>query len=217
MPYRIIFILLSALLLTACGNKTKSEPLKTIQVNQKKVDYLEEVKPILDKRCVSCHSCYNSPCQAKYSSFEGVDRGGSKAVVYDSTRFFATEATRLFIDAQSTEEWRKKEFYSLTDDLDPSTYQNDSIMMQLLNDKRDNPEITGEYDPENDTLVCPKDQEEMDEYFRKKKNHGMPYGFPGLKKKEFETLNQWLLQGAKGPTAQQQKKNAPLKHHHSKG
>lgn len=206
MPYRIIFFLLTVLLLTACDNKIKTQPPKTIQVNQKKVDYLNEVKPILDKRCVSCHSCYNSPCQAKYSSFEGLDRGGSKAVVYDATRFFATEATRLFIDAQNTKEWREKEFYSLTDDLDPSTYQNDSIMMQLLSDKRDNPEIIGEYDPENDTLVCPKDQEEMDEYFRKKKNHGMPYGFPGLRKKEFETLSQWLVQGAKGPTAKEQKK-----------
>ena len=175
-------------------------------MNQKKVDYLKEVKPILDKRCVSCHSCYNSPCQSKFSSFEGVDRGGSKDLVYDATRLLAADATRLFIDAQTTQEWRKKNFYSLTDDLDPGTYQNDSIMMQLLSDKRDNPQIIGEYDPEHDTLICPKDQKEMDKYLRKKTNHGMPYGFPALKRQEFETINRWLTQGAKGPTTQQQKK-----------
>jgi hypothetical protein len=205
MPYRLIFLIFTALLLSSCDNKTKAKPVKTTLMNQKKVDYLKEVKPILDKRCVSCHSCYNSPCQSKFSSFEGVDRGGSKDLVYDATRLLATDATRLFIDAQSTQEWRKKDFYSLTDDLDPSTYQNDSIMMQLLSDKRDNPQIIGEYDPENDTLICPKDQKEMDKYLRKKPNHGMPYGFPALKRKEFETINQWLLQGAKGTTAQQQK------------
>jgi len=79
-------------------------------------------------------------------------------------------------------------------------------MMQFLSDKRDNPQIIGEYDPEHDTLICPKDQKEMDKYLRKKQNHGMPYGFPALKRQEFETINRWLTQGAKGPTAQQQKK-----------
>ena len=208
MPYRIIFILLAVLLLLACDSKTtaKVKPTINAQLNQPKIDYMKEVKPLLDKRCVSCHSCYNSPCQSKFSSFEGVDRGGSKDLVYDATRLFSADATRLFIDAQNTEEWRKKDFYSLTDDLDESTYQNDSIMMQLLSDKRDNPQIIGEYDPENDTLICPKDQEEMDKYLRKKSNHGMPYGFPALKKKEFNTLSRWLHQGAKGPTAKEQKK-----------
>jgi hypothetical protein len=206
MPYRLIFILFTALLLSSCSKSTKSKPVDTTQINHPKVDYIKEVKPILDKRCVSCHSCYNSPCQSKFSSFEGVDRGGSKDLVYDATRLLAADATRLFIDAQNTQEWRKKDFYSLTDDLDPNTYQNDSIMMQLLSDKRDNPQIVGEYDPENDTLICPKDQEEMDKYLRKKPNHGMPYGFPALKRQEFETINRWLTQGAKGPTEKQQKK-----------
>ncbi len=195
MPHYFILILFTSLLFSSASGTSKA-----------KVDYLQEVKSILDKRCVSCHSCYNSPCQSKFSSFEGVDRGGSKDLVYDSARLFAADATRLFIDAQSTQEWREKDFYSLTENLDPGSSQNDSIMMQLLSDKRDNPKIVGEYDPENDTLICPKDQKEMDKYLRKKPNHGMPYGFPALKQKEFETIGQWLNQGAKGPTAEQQEK-----------
>ena len=35
----------------------------------------ENVKEILDNRCVACHSCYNAPCQLKVSSYSGVLRG----------------------------------------------------------------------------------------------------------------------------------------------
>ncbi len=203
---KIYISLLFSLFFVACGtnNHIESKLINTPYKVQSKVDYLKEVKPILDKRCVSCHSCYNSPCQSKYSSFEGVDRGGSKELVYDATRLLVADATRLFIDANSTKEWREKGFYSLTDDLDTTSYQNDSIMTQLLRDKQRNPKIIGEYEPEYDTLICPKDQKEMDKYLSKKPNHGMPYGFPTLKNKEFLTLNNWLEQGAKGPNKKEQ-------------
>jgi len=82
-----------------------------------KINYLKEIKPILEHRCTVCHSCYNSPCQLKLDSFEGIDRGGSKKKVYFVTRLQAQDPTRLFIDAQTTEEWRKKEFFSVTDKL----------------------------------------------------------------------------------------------------
>jgi len=71
----------------------------------------------LDKRCVTCHSCYNSPCQAKFSSFDGIDRGGSKEKVYLAERLFSQQPTRLFMDAKTTEEWRKKKFFSLRENI----------------------------------------------------------------------------------------------------
>ena len=116
--------------------------LKPVKVEQAQVaiNFLDDVKPILDKRCVSCHSCYNAPCQAKYSSFEGVDRGASKAVVYDALRLKAIEPTRLFIDAQTTEEWRHHDFYSLTKDKGSNSLENDSMMMHMLNEKKMHPE-----------------------------------------------------------------------------
>ena len=175
-----------------------------IQHQQIGVDYLQDVKPILDKRCVTCHSCYNSPCQAKFSSFEGVDRGASKIAVYDATRLNAIDPTRLFIDAQTTLEWRKKGFFSFTKDAESNATSNDSIMMHLLYDKKNNPKIIGEYDPEHDELVCPRDKDELEEYTNDKPNHGMPYGFPAISQKEYVTLSSWLLQGAKGPTKEQQ-------------
>ncbi len=201
----LLLTLISYLFITGCSD-ISTPKLPKVKMTQEKVDFLSDVKPILDKRCVSCHSCYNSPCQSKYSSFEGVDRGGSKDLVYDSTRLLAVDATRLFVDAQSTEEWREKDFYSLTESLGSGAAPNDSIMGQMLSDKMVNPQIVGDYDPEGDKLVCPKNQKEMDEYLKKKPNHGMPYGFPTLQKKEYKTLIHWLDQGAKGPNKAQQKK-----------
>ncbi len=179
-------------------------PVK-VEASTERIDYLADVKPILDNRCVSCHSCYNSPCQAKMSSFDGVDRGASKILVYDNTRLSAIDPTRLFIDATSTEEWHENGFYSITDNFDANGSYNDSIMIQMLFDKKNNPEIVGDYSPETDDLICPRDRGEMDKYVADKPNHGMPYGFPALKDKEYTTLAQWLQQGAHGPTDKQQK------------
>jgi len=174
-----------------------------VQNSHTKINYLKDVKPILDKRCVTCHSCYNSPCQAKMSSFEGVDRGGSKRLVYDALRLKAVEPSRLFIDAKSTDEWRTKGFYSLTQSEDSNATHNDSIMMHLLYDKKMHPELVGEYAPEKDELICPRDKKELGEYLEDKPNHGMPYGFPPLKESEYKTVTSWLAQGAKGPTEEE--------------
>ena len=176
-----------------------------IQQQSASVDYLKDVKPILDKRCVSCHSCYNAPCQSKFSSYEGVDRGGSKIEVYNALRLSAIEPTRLFRDAQNTQEWRAKGFFSLTHSKESNATHNDSIMAHLLYDKQLHPEVVGDYAPEYDTLSCPKDKEELEAYIDEKPYHGMPYGFPALSKKEHDTLMVWLSQGAKGPSQEQQK------------
>ncbi len=181
------------------------EPVK-VESNHQQIDYLADVKPILDRRCVSCHSCYNSPCQAKFSSFEGIDRGGSKELVYDATRLKAIDPTRLFMDAESAEAWREKGFFSLTDNPEANASYNDSIMIHMLKDKMEHPEVIGEYDPEHDELICPRNKQEMGTYIEDKPNHGMPYGFPALKDREYNTLAQWLQQGAKGPTAGQMQK-----------
>jgi hypothetical protein len=180
------------------------EPV-AIKPTDKKIEYLHDVKPILDKRCVVCHSCYNSPCQAKFSSFEGIDRGASKIAVYDATRLSAVDPTRLFIDAQTTQAWRKKGFFTITQAKDANSSYNDSIMVHLLYDKKMHPDVIGDYEPERDKLVCPRNKQELAEYLDDKPNHGMPYGFPALQADEYETIAQWLAQGAKGPDTQKQK------------
>ena len=197
-----LFIILSSFIVIGCSSPIPEPVL--VPVSNTKINYLKDVKPILDKRCVSCHSCYNSPCQAKFSSFEGVDRGASKLLVYDAVRLKAMEPTRLFIDAKSTQEWHEKEFFSLTNSHDENKSYSDSIMIQMLHDKKTNPKVVGSYKPESDKLICPKNKQEMGEYKQDKPNHGMPYGFPQIEESEYNTLTQWLKQGAKGPTKKEQ-------------
>ena len=54
--------------------------------------YAQTIQPILDRRCVVCHACYDAPCQLKTTSWEGLARGASKTPVYDATRLLAADA-----------------------------------------------------------------------------------------------------------------------------
>jgi len=175
-----------------------------VNIPSRPISYQKEVKPLLEKRCTVCHSCYNSPCQLKLDSFEGVDRGATKRAVYNATRLKSMDPTRLFMDALTTEEWRKKSFFSVTES-SVGNGLNDSIMLQLLSHKIDNPKSVGEYQPDVDDLQCSENRSELADYLKKHPNRGMPYGFPPLKRDEFETIAGWLVQGAKGPDAAEQK------------
>ena len=196
-------ILSLALIMVCAGCAAKALSPVVVKIPSRTIDYLAEVKPLLDKRCTVCHSCYNSPCQLKLDSFEGADRGATKRAIYNASRLSSMDPTRLFTDAQSTGEWRKKEFFSVTDST-VSGGLNDSIMIQLLSHKMNNPKSTGEYRPEADDLTCSENREELGGYLEKHPNRGMPFGFPPLKQEEFETVAGWLVQGAKGPSAARQ-------------
>jgi len=106
------------LLLSACSSKEPSITADQAVVEfdllytlpKEPVSYDQDVRPILESRCVVCHGCYDAPCQLKLSSAEGIERGANKKKVYNGARITADEPTRLFIDAQTTEEWRQKEF-----------------------------------------------------------------------------------------------------------
>ena len=202
------FFLFVALVLFFVGCSA-TKPISPVTIStssyKKRVSFLQ-AKEVLDKRCVVCHSCYNSPCQAKYSSYEGLDRGGSKILVYDATRLKAIKPTRLFFDATSTKEWRKKGFFSLTKSTIKSKTQNDSLFLQLINYKQQHKSIQGEYDPEHEKWLCPRDSNELAEYFDKKPYHGMPYGFPSLSSKEYSVLRDYIAQGALPPSKKEKKK-----------
>ncbi len=158
----------------------------------KPISFENDVKPILDNRCVVCHSCYNSPCQTKFSSFEGIKRGGTKTAIYEN-RIEPIEPTRLFVDALDEKEWRDKGFYSITKPLDEN---NTSIMSLFLEQKQKLPISKGDYAPELDDLTCPKDLDELEKYLEENPYHGMPYGFPALSKKEHKIITKWLKDGS---------------------
>ncbi len=204
----LLAVLFLILMLTGCAKKAP-DPV-AVQIPSRPINYLYEVKPILDKRCAVCHSCYNSPCQLKLNSYEGVDRGGTKNAVYNSTRLTTMDPTRLFIDAQTTGEWRKKDFHTVTES-SVSDGLNNSLMLQILSHKMKNPEPKGDYFSEAVDVTCSATSIELNEYLTKHPNNGMPFGFPPLEQEEFELIAGWLAQGAGGPTpAEQEKLTTPM-------
>ncbi len=204
----LLLVLFLILMFTGCAQKPP-EPI-AVQIPSRPINYLHEVKPILDKRCAVCHSCYNSPCQLKLNSYEGVDRGGTKNAVYNSTRLTTMDPTRLFIDAQTTEEWRKKDFHTVTESSASDGFNN-SLMLQILSHKMKNPEVKGEYFSEAVDVTCSATSIELNTYLTKHPNNGMPFGFPPLEQQEFELIAGWLVQGAGGPSpAEQEKLTTPM-------
>ena len=170
------------------------------------VDFYHHVKPIVDRRCVVCHGCYDAPCQLKLSSIEGIDRGASKELVYNGARLRASEPTRLFQDAQSTKEWRKKSFYPILNERrqTPASNLEASVIYQMLALKHKHPlpeetVLSDNFDFSLDRKQqCPS-IEEFPRFKRKFKESGMPYGLPGLNKNEFKTLEKWISGGASVP------------------
>ena len=131
---RILAIGLALLALApTCAPLPTSIPV--VEPVERPVSFLHDVKPILDRRCVVCHACYNAPCQLKLSSFEGAERGGSKQAVYSSSRLIPQSPSRLFFDAPDTEGWRKRGFHSVLESR-ATPPLNDSVMLYLLEAKR---------------------------------------------------------------------------------
>ncbi len=169
--------------------------------------YANDIRPLLERRCVVCHGCYDAPCQLKLESYQGLLRGASKDKVYDGTRLLGASLTRMFEDAQTTAEWRGKGFYPVLNERESSRENNLQLspMARLLQLKQNNPLPRTHLLPEsfdleiNRNQVCPK-PEELDDYEKNYPLWGMPYGLPGLTPREHETLMNWLAEGAKpGP------------------
>jgi fatty acid cis/trans isomerase CTI len=168
------------------------------------VSYEQDIKPILDSRCVACHACYDAPCQLKLSSDTGLDRGATRQTVYDGSRLTAVVPTRLFIDASDTEAWRKKKFFPVLNERMDSTQAalDNSLLAKLLQLKRDYPlpesgKLADSFSLDiNRTLECPT-IDEFAEYQQKHPGWGMPYALPGLSLKQEYTIMTWLQEGAK--------------------
>jgi len=192
-----------ALAIGACAQILR--PPVSVEPLPRQVSFRGEVQPLLDRRCVVCHSCYNAACQLKLGSYEGIDRGGSKERVYSSSRLEHQDPTRLFFDAHTTEAWRAKDFHSVTSSASDAP-QDDSIMLQLLDAKRQHPQATGTYHAEADDLTCAADSLELSVFLDRNPDRGMPFGFPALESSEFKLLATWLQQGAPGPSPDEQAK-----------
>jgi len=178
----------------------------------KLVSYKNDVQPILNQRCVVCHACYDAPCQLNMTSFEGVDRGATKAPVYDGLRLTAQEPTRLGIDASNSAQWREYGFHPVLNERRNNEQINldNSLLYQMLALKRRFPlptvgRLPAEYDVGTKLDVeegfvhsqqCPS-IETFPEFSEKHPEWSMPFALPGISHKEFKTIESWLEQGAR--------------------
>ncbi len=152
-------------------------------------DYPPKVKAIVEQRCMVCHGCYDAPCQLKLDAWAGVQRGASKEMVYDGGRLTAASPTRLFVDAQTVEEWRAKGFYPVLNEQTPDQ----GVLARMLALKQQHPLPAGELLPDTITLGLDREQqctkpEDFDKFAADYPLWGMPYGLPGLSKEEHATL-----------------------------
>jgi len=167
------------------------------------VSYQHEVRPILEQRCVVCHSCYDAACQLKLGSYEGITRGSSKAPVYDGTRLLEAPLTRLFIDADKPSEWREKGFFPILNEFSDRSKaeQQASLLARSLDLKTRHPLVANKPAPASldfsldRTNQCPTIFEYSD-YERNNPLMGMPFGFPAISTNENDIIQRWLQQGA---------------------
>ena len=174
------------------------------------VSWRDDVQPVLEKRCVVCHGCYDAPCQLKLTSYEGLMRGANARKVYDGARIKADQPTRLGIDATTTEEWRDKDFHPVVaesqvqNEQEAADFMRRSVLYRMLRLKQLNPQPRTGLLPDAVTLELNREQtctteEDVAKFERKNPLWGMPYGMPNLADEEYRPLVQWLAQGAVPP------------------
>lgn len=180
------------------------------------VDFWAEVNPVLERRCVVCHACYDAACQLKLSSFEGLARGATTVKVYDGDRPLAAAPTRLFEDAQRTSTWRDMGFSPVLNEREDTPEANiaGSVMAQMLLLKQAHPLPDGPTLPETFDFSLDREQqctaiEEFDDFRADFPLWGMPYGLPAIPAAEQQTLLRWIEQGA--PYAPRKPLSAPLR------
>lgn len=153
----------------------------------------EDVKPIFESRCIACHSCFNAPCQFNLQSFEGFLRGATSLNVYDGSRLESVEPTRMFVDAQTTHDWRQKGFFSVAD-------EKENVLLEVLKIRRNRPQSNTTL--VTDSMICPQNVKQTKSWWGSSNPQlGMPFGFPPLTDHEYVSIEKWIQQGAKNKTS----------------
>ncbi|MCF4008534.1 fatty acid cis/trans isomerase [Rheinheimera sp. UJ63] len=166
--------------------------------------YQQQIKPLLESRCVVCHACYDSPCQLNMSAPQGFARGAHKEKVYDGTRLLAATPNRLHLDAATTQEWRARGFFSVLENQQGDAPITTGLIAKMLQLKQAHPlpdanAMTEQFDLSlNRQQQCPTDSE-FASYAKAQPYAGMPYALPGLNAQEHSLLTNWLSAGAYFP------------------
>ena len=208
--WAILFVIVSgcAVYATQDLNQSFGKPDLANRKTEQTLDasfYQDQVKPILENRCVNCHACYDAPCQIKLTAPSGIERGGTTQRVYEGDRLLATEPTRLFEDARTTKEWREKGFYPILNEREQSPAANlqGSVLYRAIALRRQQGDFEHTILPSEDydfslnrEQMCPT-VEEYKDFETSHASSGMPYGLPQLTEQEYNVLTNWLVHGAK--------------------
>ncbi|MGH7165232.1 MAG: fatty acid cis/trans isomerase [Nitrospiraceae bacterium] len=210
MNLRWTFLMLAAVALVSCSQPSRPTSVEMAEPGDRakapgiaSVEYWRDVKPILERRCAVCHGCYDAPCQLNLSAFEGIARGAHTKKVYDTTRLISAEPTRLFDDARSVAEWRKKGFFPVLSETSHAGggRPQAGVMARMLALKREHPlpavvPLPATFDFSLDrNQQCPAEGQ-FDNFASKYPLWGMPYGLPALTEREQSTVMRWLEDGA---------------------
>ncbi len=199
MKKQILVSILLTGIIAICGfyllDQNTNQKLKVSQFTDNNDYYTSEIQPIFDKKCIACHSCYNSPCQLNLTSFEGVSRGAHTENIFDFNSVDAKKPTRLYQDANNIEGWQKLGFFSVT-----QKKPQDLLLHLITAPAGIESGKQKKYDSEY-SRVCIKDSTEdsMEEYRELNPAGRMPFGLPKLTQEEIQKIKLWLDTGAKGP------------------
>lgn len=153
--------------------------------------YAQKAEQVMQGRCIACHSCYNAPCQLNLQSYQGFDRGAAKLNVYDGLRIKSVAPSRMFVDADSTSDWRKQGFHSVNN----SSKSSENLFLEHLRIRREHPTHKMIRSLES-AQICASKMEETKILGLRNPDLGMPFGFPALQDAEFSVMEKWVQAGA---------------------
>lgn len=197
---KVTTIILSLIILfcIGCGVSKLNESYTRIEPNSQSDYFSQHVKPIFDNKCIACHSCFNSPCQLKLSSYDGAIRGANEISIFDVPKLRSRKPTRLFIDHHSVEEWRERGFFPVLGDKNKSLM---SVMVSELDGIESGKQKF--YDSENSRECMSKNSPLLlDDYEEANPAGRMPFGFPALSSEEINKIKTWQELKLPGPDLQ---------------
>ncbi len=165
---------------------------------ERPVSYTQEIRPIIEAKCLSCHSCFDAPCQLKLENVEGLLRGAFRESIYGGARTEAMPPTRLGVDELTVSGWRERGFHSV---LQSGDTQSESLIAGMILLAKQYPFPPNSKIPDSIKLgITRKNQcvsgENFSDYARDYPYGGMPFAVTGLSDQEYALLAGWVKKGA---------------------
>ncbi len=199
--FALVGAILMPLVVDPAAAKEPGAYLSRQTASQSMPGFREDILPILERKCITCHACYDAPCQLVMSSPEGLKRGANKKGVYDPERLSPALPTRLFVDGQHASDWRKLGFFSVLRGPNDGRESSTSLLINMLRLGRQNRLAPNKKIPTKIELglhrknACPRPTE-FTSYAALRPHQGMPMATTGLTDREFALMESWVAGGA---------------------